>query len=140
MDFVDYKGVPDTWQFRNGQPQISPEFLTNVLNGETIWTVRSNNGQDPRNRFHLGLSLDPVKHVEFDANLYFTGPFWEGAILGHHRLDLRLAWKPVDELEISMVGEDMLRYSHQKNTNNSIAYASLIQQRYDLQSTCWWYK
>jgi len=172
-----YKGVPDTWQFRNGQPLIYPEFLTNVLNGhgdgveanfevqpwqwltlkgsytylhqyyvdfpvkdgETIWTVRSNNGQDPRNRFHLGLSLDPVKQVEFDANLYFTGPFREGDILGNHRLDLRLGWKPTDGLEISMVGQDMLRYSHQENTNNSIAYSSLIQQRYYLQAT-YWYK
>ncbi len=172
-----YKGVPDTWQFRHGQPLVYPEFLTNVLNGhgdgleanfevqpwqwltlkgsytylhqyyvdfpvkdgETIWTVRSNNGQDPRNRFHLGLSLDPVKQVEFDANLYFTGPFREGDILGYHRLDLRLGWKPVDGLEISMAGQDMLRYSHQENTNNSMAYASLIQQRYYLQAT-YWYK
>jgi iron complex outermembrane receptor protein len=170
---IIYKGVPDTWQFRNGQPLIYPEYLTNVLNGkgdgveanfryqpwdwitlkgsytylhqyyqdypikdgETKWTVRSNNGQDPRNRFHMGVSLNPLNSVELDANLFFTGPFREGDILGQHRLDMRLGWKPVDGLEISIVGQDMLRYSHEENTGNSMAYSSLIQQRYYMQAT-----
>jgi len=170
---IIYKGVPDTWQFRNGQPLIYPEFLTNVLNGkadgveanlryqpwdwitlkgsytylhqyyddypvkdgETIWTVRSNGGQDPRNRFHMGISLDPIKMLEFDANLYFTGPFREGDILGHHRLDMRLGLKPVDDLEISIVGQDLLRNSHRENANNSMELSSLIQQRYYIQAT-----
>lgn len=103
-----------------------------VKDGETIWTVLSNKAQDPANRFHLGLGLGPVDGFEFDANLYFTGPFRAGDIRGYHRLDLRLGWMPAKDVEISLVGQDMLQASHQSNTDSLIGYASSIQQRYYL--------
>jgi len=101
-----------------------------IKDAETRATVRSTIGQDPTNRFHIGISMDPVESVEFDANLYFSGPFRNGNIQGHHRLDMRLGWKPLKDLEISVAGQDMLRASHFENTNNSMAWASMIQQRY----------
>jgi len=106
-----------------------------IKDAETRSTVNSTKAQDPANRFHLGISLNPVTNVEFDANLYFTGPFRQGDVSGHHRLDLRLGWKPLQGLEVSVVGQDMLRYSHRENSNNSMEYASMIQQRYYVQAT-----
>lgn len=101
-----------------------------IQDSETIWTVRSNKGQDPSNRFHLGMSLDPLENVEFDTNLYFTGPFREGDINGYHRLDMRLAWKPIKGLEVSLVGQDLMRASYKSNTDSIMGYESKIQQRY----------
>ena len=46
-----------------------------------------------------------------------------------------MGWKPVDGLEISFAGQDLLRYSHRENTANSMEYGSLIQQRYYVQAT-----
>jgi len=106
-----------------------------VSDNETFWTVLTNNTQDPAHRFHVGVSLEPIKNVEFDTNLYFTGPFRDGAIRGHHRLDMRLAWKPVKNLEIAIVGQDMLMASYQNNTDSIIGYATSIQQRYYAQAT-----
>ena len=101
-----------------------------IQDAETFWTVKSNKGQDPANRFHIGVSLDPLENIEFDANLYFTGPFREGDIKGYHRLDMRVGWKPVEELEISVVGQDMMKASYKSNTDSIMGYASRIQQRY----------
>ncbi|PIS20180.1 MAG: TonB-dependent receptor [Zetaproteobacteria bacterium CG12_big_fil_rev_8_21_14_0_65_55_1124] len=106
-----------------------------VKDNETKWTVLSVKAQDPANRFHLGAGLGPVRGFEFDANLYFTGPFREGDIHGYHRLDMRLGWRPVENLEISLVGQDMLQASYQSNTDSIIGYASSIQQRYYLSAT-----
>jgi len=106
-----------------------------VINAETIGTARSNKAQDPANRFHIGVGVNPVRNVELDANLYFTGPFRDGKINGNHRLDARLSWKPIKELDISMVGQDLLRASYLSNIDSIVGYASKIQQRYYLQAT-----
>ena len=106
-----------------------------IQDSETIWTVRSNKGQDPANRFHIGASINPLQHVEFDTNLYFTGPFREGDVNGYHRLDVRLAWKPMKDLEISLVGQDLLKASYKSNTDSIMGYESRIQQRYYMQMT-----
>ena len=129
---VNFRYQPKEWVTLKGSytylHQIFDDFP--IKDGETIWTVRSNKGQDPANRFHVGLSLDPFQDIEFDANLYFTGPFREGDIFGHHRLDVRFGWEPIDGLEISAVGQDLLRYSHRENTDNSLEYSTMIQQGY----------
>ncbi|GAV21076.1 outer membrane receptor for ferrienterochelin and colicins [Mariprofundus micogutta] len=106
-----------------------------VADGETIWTVRSNREQDPKSRFHAGVSWNPIKEIEFDANLYFNGPFRDNNVTGHHRLDVRVAYKPVEELEISFVGQDLMNLKHRENEDNSMQYSSLVQQRWYAQAT-----
>jgi len=108
-----------------------------IVNAETLFTALTNKGQDPVNRFHVGISLNPLSQVEFDANYYYSGAFRqrEGGIPIHRRLDMRLAWRPVKSLEISLVGQDMLQGSYQSNINSVMGYATLIQQRYYAQAT-----
>ena len=106
-----------------------------IKDAESRSTVTSTKGQDPANRFHVGVSLDPSSQLEFDFNLYFTGPFRQGSINGHHRLDARIGWKPTENLEFSLAGQDLLRYSHRENTDNSMEYSTMIQQRYYLSMT-----
>ncbi|WP_232726514.1 TonB-dependent receptor plug domain-containing protein [Mariprofundus ferrinatatus] len=106
-----------------------------IADGETVWTVRSNLEQDPKVRFHVGSSWSPVRSLELDANLYFYGPFRDNNVTGHHRLDLRAAYKPSDELEISVVGQDMLKLKHVENESNSMQYATQQQQRWYVQAT-----
>ncbi len=104
---------------------------------QTAATVRSNLGQDPNNRFHLGVGLNPVETVALDANLYFTGPFrannTTSVVNGYHRLDMRVAWKAIKDLEISVVGQDLLQASYKSNNDSVMGYESRIQQRYYMQ-------
>ncbi|WP_018294169.1 TonB-dependent receptor plug domain-containing protein [Mariprofundus ferrooxydans] len=134
---ANFRYNPWQWLTLKGSYTYLHQVYTDypVKDGETIWTVRSNKGQDPANRFHLGVGVNPIKGVEFDTNLYFTGPFREGDIHGYHRLDMRLAWKPVEYLEVSLVGQDMLQASYQSNTDSIVGYAARIPQRYYAQVT-----
>ncbi len=109
-----------------------------IQDAQAVGTVRSNLGQDPHNRFHLGVSLNPLETVELDTNLYFTGPFradnTTSPVNGYHRLDMRVAWKPIKDLEISLVGQDMLQASYKSNNDSVMGYESRIQQRYYMQA------
>lgn len=105
-----------------------------IQDSETIWTVKSNKGQDPKSRFHIGASLNPFENIEFDTNFYFTGPFREGDVNGYHKFDMRVAWKPIKELEISLVGQDILKASYKSNIDSIMGYESKIQQRYYMQA------
>jgi len=106
-----------------------------VRDGQTKWTVLSNKFQDPRSRFHIGLSWDPTKMLEFDTNIYFNGPFRDGGVNGNHRLDMRVGIKPMDGLEISFVAQDMMNLKHLENENNSMQYATQQQQRWYVRAT-----
>jgi len=106
-----------------------------VVDGQSTDTALTNKFQDPRSRFHLGISWDPMKILEFDANIYFNGPFRDGSVKGNHRLDLRVAIKPIEGLEISIVGQDLMNLKHLENENNSMQYATLQQQRWYIQAT-----
>lgn len=109
-----------------------------IQDAQTARTVLGNLGQDPNNRFHIGASLNPFETVELDTNLYFTGPFradnTTNVVNGYHKLDMRVAWKPIKELEISLVGQDMLKASYKSNTDSVMGYGAKIQQRYYMQA------
>jgi len=109
-----------------------------IQDAQAARTVLGNLGQDPNNRFHVGVSLSPFKMVELDTNLYFTGPFradnTRSVVNGYHKLDMRVAWKPIKELEISLVGQDMLKASYKSNIDSIMGYESKIQQRYYMQA------
>ncbi|OIO71259.1 MAG: TonB-dependent receptor [Zetaproteobacteria bacterium CG1_02_53_45] len=126
----------DQLTFKGSYTYLHQNFVDYpIKDAETKWTVLSNKFQDPKSRFHLGVSWNPLKSLEVDTNLYFTGPFREGDVTGNHRLDLRVGWKPSEAMEISFVGQDLIKLNHQENGNNSMQYASLIQQRWYAQAT-----
>jgi len=131
---ANFRYQPVEWMtFKGSYTYLHQNYIDYpIQDAETIWTVRSNKGQDPRSRFHIGASLNPLKNVEFDTNFYFTGPFREGDVRGYHQLDMRVAWKPIKEFEISFVGQDMLKSSYKSNTESIMGFESRIQQSYYL--------
>ncbi len=51
-------------------------------------------------------------NLEFDSGIYYMGRrngsgITERKLSGHWRLDLRLGWKPAENLELSLVGQDV---------------------------------
>ena len=47
--------------------------------------------------------------MEFDQSIYYTARLPGGSIPGHARLDLRLARRIGESMEISLVGQNLLR-------------------------------
>ncbi len=56
--------------------------------------------------------INLLKNLEFDILYYFTSNNSARNIPSFHRLDLRLGWKPIKELELSLVGQNIADEKH----------------------------
>jgi iron complex outermembrane recepter protein len=63
----------------------------------------------PQNTAQIRSLLSLSRTVEFDQSVYYTARLPGGIIPGHARLDLRLAKRIGEKIEISLVGQNLLR-------------------------------
>ncbi len=56
--------------------------------------------------------INLLKNLEFDILYYFTSNNSARNVPSFHRLDLRLGWKPIEELELSLVGQNIADEKH----------------------------
>jgi len=63
----------------------------------------------PQNMAQIRSLLALSRNVEFDQSLYYTARLPGGTIPGHARLDLRLARRIGESIEVSLAGENLLR-------------------------------
>ena len=63
----------------------------------------------PQNQFQIRSLVNLDRKTEFDQTLYYTARLPGAAIAGHARLDLRLARRLGETVEVSLVGQNLLR-------------------------------
>lgn len=69
----------------------------------------------PRHQVQLHSYLNLSDRLELDTALYYSGAYdITGHIPAYTRVDARLAWRPVDHLEISLVGQNLFDPRHQE--------------------------
>ncbi len=54
--------------------------------------------------------------LALNTSVYYTGPIKSGAVNDFARLDLRLAWKPTEQFELSIIGQNLLDSQHKEFT------------------------
>ena len=54
------------------------------------------------------------KNIEADAWLRYVDGFDNGGVPGYFTLDLKLAWRPIKNLELALVGQNLLENRHQE--------------------------
>jgi iron complex outermembrane receptor protein len=69
-------------------------------------------GNDPNNQFQLRSSLNLPWNLEFDGALYFVDGVANFNVPSYLRLDLRLGWKPIKNLHVSLVMQNLLEARH----------------------------
>ncbi len=65
-------------------------------------------GDNPEHRAVLRSLVDLRQDIELDAVLFYTGRMPDGRADRHLSLDLRLGWRPVPPLSLSLVGQHLL--------------------------------
>jgi iron complex outermembrane receptor protein len=68
----------------------------------------------PRHKFSVRSSMNLGKNIDADAWLRYTDSFDNGGVSSYVTLDLRLAWRPVKNLELALVGQNLLENRHQE--------------------------
>jgi len=75
-------------------------------------TVSIDEGSSPHNQFFVRSILDVGWNVEFDSTLRYVDVLPFPKIPSYVTLDLRLAWSPLKNLEVSIVGQNLLEDHH----------------------------
>ena len=68
---------------------------------------------DPSNQFSLRSSFDLPNHISIDVGGRFVDKI--AGANGYFAVDTRVAWKPTDNWEISVVGQNLLSANHVEN-------------------------
>jgi len=103
---ADYR-LTDTWRLRAGYTEM--RVSTEPKPGSTD-TTRSTS--DPDRQVSLRASLDLPAQFKVDAAARYVGQIKNPQVPAYGELDLRLAWRPVATLELSVVGQNLLHASH----------------------------
>lgn len=71
-------------------------------------------GEDPKHQFTFRSQLDLAYNVEVDAFFRYIDKLPGLEIASYKALDLRMAWKPVSNVELSLIGQNLLQSHHQE--------------------------
>ena len=76
----------------------------------------------PHNTFHLISYLNLPNNLELDTALYYVDNVPQYDIPAYLRLDVGLSWHVNENIELSLVGQNLLDPSHPEFGNDSITY------------------
>jgi iron complex outermembrane receptor protein len=77
---------------------------------DTIITAAE--GKTPRHQFMVRSALDLPRHVQLDTMLRFVDELPAVGVPSYFSLDVRLGWQPTPNLDLSIVGQNLLDDHH----------------------------
>ena len=89
--------------------QIHTDLGSNDTSQERILEEGSTN-----HRFGFRSMMDLPRNFEFDAGIRHVGTVPRGSIPAYLVMDVRLGWRPIPNLEVSIVGQNLLDDRHQE--------------------------
>jgi iron complex outermembrane receptor protein len=108
--------ILDWWRLRFGYTFLEEDIR--VKPGKFDFNNALNETADPKNQFSVRSAMDLPGNVELDAALRRVDrlPANNAGVVeyvpGYTELNVRLGWRPVESLELSVVGQNLLHDSH----------------------------
>lgn len=81
----------------------------NMVDSNSLFRLENS---DPRHQFSVRSSIQLPHDLEFNSIFYYTDKLQGRGVSTQARLDLRLAWKPLKEVEVAVVGQNLTNRSH----------------------------
>lgn len=82
----------------------------------------------PNRTLNVRSYLDLPGHLELDTALYAVGRVSDINVPGYTRLDVRLGWRPKENLEVSLVGQNLLKQRHTEDAPSFLEVPSQIER------------
>lgn len=79
---------------------------------EPVVIAKKNETKSAKNKFNIMSRLNLPYHVELDNSLYYVDNISGLNIPSYIRFDTRVGWKPLNNLELSVVGQNLLDDHH----------------------------
>ena len=112
------------------------------LPASAIADAKSAEGRSPQNQVFLQSSFDLPRNVELDIIGRFVDrlPGFMQEVPAYFSLDARVAWRPQRDLEISLVGQNLLDDHHPEFGVSSIIAAPVVEIRRNVYAkVTWWF-
>jgi iron complex outermembrane receptor protein len=102
--------LSDRWRLRGGYSLLKMD-LEPTAGAPPNTTVRGD-GQNPQQLAFLHSSVDVPGNVELDVTLRYVDAIAALDLDSYLELDVRLGWKPRPDLEVFIVGQNLLHHEH----------------------------
>ena len=108
--------VLDWWRLHGGYDLLKENI--HVKPGQVDFSDGLNETADPQQQFQIRSSMDLPENVELDAALRWVDTLHNnngataGTVPSYFEMDIRLAWHPTKNLELSVVGQNLLHDQH----------------------------
>ena len=121
--------VTNSWRLQPGYTwlNINTRAKVDAIDLEAQ-RIGSNEGRNPQQQYSIRSQLSLPQHIEFDATVYYVDNIAdpETRVANYTRLDLRLGWRPVKAVELSVAGQNLLDDRHPEFASNSDIIANQI--------------
>jgi iron complex outermembrane receptor protein len=106
---ADYRAT-DNWRLRAGYTELRIDI--DPKPGSTDTTQGSGESHDPKHQFSLRSSLDLPGKWTFDVGFRAVSDIENQQVPGYSEVDARVGWEPARDLELSLVGQNLLHDRH----------------------------
>lgn len=105
--------VTDSWRLQPGYTWLTIDNRTKANSNDVAQAIR-NEGSSPQNQYSIRSQLSLPHHIEFDTTVYYMDNLRAPttSIPNYTRVDLRLGWRPLKALELSVAGQNLLDDRH----------------------------
>ena len=106
----------DWWRLHGGYDLLKEDLR--VKPGKSDINNALNETADPQQQFSIRSSMDLPRNIDFDTalrwvdTLHLNNGATVGTVPSYFELDARLAWRPIKDLELSVVGQNLLHDHH----------------------------
>ncbi len=114
----------DTWRLNAAYTRLNFTLKNAEQAGFTV------KGNSPQNQFNLRSTLNLPHNLELNNALYYVDELKGINIPSYVRFDVRLAWKPIENLEVSLVGQNLFDRRHPEFTGFIYQNAAQVPRAY----------
>jgi iron complex outermembrane recepter protein len=86
---------------------------TDPTSQDTI-SVADVEGSNPRHQAQLRSHMELSRGISWDANAYFVGALPAQMVPSYTRLDIQVSWRVAERVELSLVGQNLLKDHHEE--------------------------
>ncbi len=97
--------VLNNWNLVFGYSYVDVDIKFDTDSGDTLSQFDA--GVSPRHQFQIQSRFNITKNLDFDAYFYAVSPLKSVGIEEYKRTDLRIAYRPIPNLELSIVGQKL---------------------------------
>jgi iron complex outermembrane recepter protein len=98
--------VSNNWNVVFGYSYLDMDVLFNQNSVDTLSQFDA--GASPHHQFQIQSRLNVTRNIDFDATFYYVSNLHKNFLIdSYKRTDLRVAWRPITNLELSIVGQKL---------------------------------